>query len=92
MKTVDAKDMTTDDLAIALMKRLCHSDPLPITELTRSLGIQRSQLERLLALMGHSDALGGLDYVQEIHDGHRALVSLTDKGRALCADNRATRE
>lgn len=83
--------MTTDDLAIALMERLCHSDPLPITDIARSLGIQRSQLERLLALMGTSEALGGLGYVREIHEGLLVLVSLTDKGRALCADNQATR-
>ena len=84
--------MTTDDLAIALMERLCHSDPLPITDITRSLGIQRSQLERLLALMGTSEALGGLGYVREVNEGRRVLITLTDKGKALCADNQATQQ
>ncbi len=82
--------MTTDDLAIALMEQLCHSSPLPITDITRSLGIQRSQLERLLALMGASEALGGLGYVREVNEGHRVLITITDKGKALCADNQAT--
>jgi len=83
--------MTTDDLAVALMKRLCHSELLSVMDLTRSLGIQRSQLERLLALMGTSEALGGLDYVREVREGSRVLVGLTDKGRALCADNQDTK-
>lgn len=82
--------MTTEDLdiealVIALMKQLCLSGPVRVMELTQSLGIRRSQTERLLALLGRSEALGGLDYVHEIHSGSVVLIDLTDKGRGLCA-------
>jgi hypothetical protein len=85
-------EMSTDDLAIALMSALCNAGALGVMDLTRTLGIRRSQTERLLALMGTSEALGGLGYVEEVTEGGLVLVRLTEKGRALCADNLVKKE
>lgn len=83
------EDQDIDALVIALMSQLCHSEPMRVMELTKALGIQRSQTERLLALLGRSEALGGLDYVQEIHKGGSLLIGLTNRGRDLCAQRQS---
>jgi len=82
---MSTEDLDIEALVIALMERLCLSGPMRAMELTRSLGLRHSQTERLLAFLGRSEALGGLDYVHEIHKGHVVLIDLTDKGKALCA-------
>ncbi len=89
---MEQRETSTDELAVALMSALCESGMRTVMDLTRELGIRRSQMERLLALMGSSEALGGLDYIEEVAEGGQVLVRLTEKGRALCADNPAQKE
>ncbi|UEO00821.1 hypothetical protein [Acidiferrobacter thiooxydans] len=77
-------DEATEDMAIALMQALCAEGALSLARAAKDLNIRRSQLERLLALLGHTDGFGGLGYVrQEEHQG-RIMVTLTAKGRELC--------
>ncbi|MHB8253057.1 MAG: hypothetical protein ACYDEV_05030 [Acidiferrobacter sp.] len=74
-----------DNLIVALMRELCLSEPVSMAKVTKTVGIRRSQMERLLALLGSSEVLGGLDLVRQETRGPRVMVGLTEKGRALCA-------
>ncbi|MHB8248207.1 MAG: hypothetical protein ACYDCX_04910 [Acidithiobacillus sp.] len=80
-----AMDTQIDDLVIALLQQLCAEEPLSLARANKALGIRRSQMDRLLLLLGHSEILGGLGYIYREEQGGRPVIRLTDKGRALCA-------
>lgn len=80
-----AMDTQIDDLVIALLQQLCAEDPLSLARANKALGIRRSQMERLLLFLGHSEMLGGLGYIYQAEQGGRPVIRLTDKGKVLCA-------
>ncbi|MHB1203051.1 MAG: hypothetical protein ACYCZC_07910 [Acidithiobacillus sp.] len=80
-----AMDTQIDDLVIALLQQLCAEGPLSLARANKALGIRRSQMDRLLLLLGHSEMLGGLGYIYQAEQGGRPVIRLTDKGKALCA-------
>ncbi len=74
-----------EDLAVALLQLLCrHGGTLSATVAADHLKLRRSQLERLILLLGEDPYLGGLGYLAPEEDGLRLRLRLTEKGKALC--------
>lgn len=48
---------------------------------SKQLGLARSELQRLLAVLGEDAALGGLGLVRTTTDGARDRLALTPRGR-----------
>jgi DNA-binding IclR family transcriptional regulator len=48
---------------------------------SKQLGLARSELQRLLAVLGEDPALGGLGLVRTTADGAREHLALTPRGR-----------
>jgi metal-dependent hydrolase (beta-lactamase superfamily II) len=86
------EESTMENLVIALMQALCAEQVLSLAKTGKLLGIRRSQLERLLLLLGHTDSWGGMDYVAQEEQRGRPVIILTEKGRALCAQMQAAAE
>lgn len=87
-----SEESAMENLVIALMQALCAEQVLSLAKIGKHLGIRRSQLERLLLLLGHSDGWGGMDYVVQEEQRGRSVITLTEKGRALCAQMQASAE
>ncbi|BBF66519.1 hypothetical protein [Acidithiobacillus ferridurans] len=75
----------TEDLVIALMQALCSEKALSLARIGKQLDLRRSQLERLLLLLGHDECWGGMGYVAQEEQRGRPVITLTEKGQALCA-------
>ncbi|RBL99894.1 hypothetical protein C3R74_10030 [Acidithiobacillus ferridurans] len=80
-----------EDLAIALLRMLCTEGPVSVARACKSLGLPRSQMERLLLLLGNSEQWGGL-YVRPEEQRGRTVITLTSEGRTLCAQMQAATE
>ena len=74
-----------EDLVVALLQLLCESGGvISLAAAARRLSLRRSQLERLILLVGDDPCLGGLGYAVREEKELRATLRLTDKGEALC--------
>ncbi len=49
------------------------------------MNLRRSQLERLLLLLGENESWGGMGYLTQSEQRGRAVILLTQKGKDLCA-------
>ena len=85
-------DAAPEDLIIALLRMLCTEGPVSVARACKSLGLPRSQMERLLLLLGCSEQWGGLRYVRPEERRGRTVITLTSEGRALCAQMQAATE
>ena len=85
-------DAAPEDLIIALLRMLCTEGPVSVARACKSLGLPRSQMERLLLLLGSSEQWGGLHYVRPEEQQGRTVITLTSEGRALCAQMQAATE
>lgn len=74
------------------MQALFAEGTLSLGRIAKELNIRRSQLERLLVLLGHAEGFGGLDYVHQEERQGRVVVTLTEKGRALCVQTQTKAE
>ncbi len=75
----------TEDLVIALMQALCSEKALSLAKVGKQFDLRRSQLERLLLLLGYDERWGGMGYVAQEEQRGRPVITLTEKGQALCA-------
>lgn len=73
-----------EDLALALLQALREEDGQSMARIAKRLGVGQSALLRVLAALGAGSQTGGLDLVTREDVGGRALLRLTDAGRALC--------
>ncbi|RNF82635.1 hypothetical protein [Montanilutibacter psychrotolerans] len=73
------------DPALALLQLLAVEDGQSIHRVAKRLGLEISQLQRLLTALGDNPQLGGLDLIEQRRDGERTLLFLTERGRVLCA-------
>ena len=85
-------DAAPEDLIIALLQMLCTEGPVSVARACKSLGLPRSQMERLLLLLGSSEQWGGLHYVCPEEQRGRTIITLTSEGRALCVQMQAATE
>ena len=74
-------------LSVALLAELAlHAEPVSTARLTKKLGVRMSSLLRCVTYLSE-DQIGdqaGMGWVRLIQDGDRALLVLTEKGRAAC--------
>ncbi|MBL8509906.1 hypothetical protein [Chitinimonas sp. JJ19] len=71
-------------MTLALLQLLLEEDGLSIHKACKRLGLSLSELKRLLAGLGDSPQLQGLDLVRSTEERGRLRLWLTDKARALC--------
>ena len=88
----NAPGAATEDLIIALLQILCAEGQVSVARACKALGLPRSQMERLLLLLGCSEQWGGLHYVRPETQRGRTVITLTSEGRALCAQMQAAME
>jgi len=78
-------DATMDESVPRLLQLLSDEGEVSMQRATKRLGVSTSELRRMLASLGDDARYDGLDLVVARRDGERIVLSLTDKGRALCA-------
>lgn len=69
------------DPASFLLDLLSHEDGISAARACKRLGLSRSELQRLLALLGDDAQLGGLDLVRVAHDDGRDTLWLSERAR-----------
>ena len=72
----------------ALMRQLEGRDEASAARVAKALALSRSELQRLLAVLGEDAVLGGLGLVAQRGQGGRQLLSLTPRGREWLARHR----
>lgn len=65
----------------ALLRYLADHGDASAARVCKQLGLARSELQRLLAVLGDDAALGGLGLVRATEDGSRDRLALTARGR-----------
>lgn len=75
----------SDELATRLLALLVQEDGMSAAKAAKKLGLSMSQLQRLLASLSDSAALGGLNLISTTEDEGRLLLWLTPKGRQFFA-------
>lgn len=68
--------------AAALLALVAAQEGLSAARACKRLGLSRSELQRLLALLGAADTLGGLDLLEVRDAGERATLWLSARARA----------
>lgn len=74
-----------EDLVVLLLQILCQEQAVSLAKIGKQMQLRRSQLERLLLLLGENEAWGGLGYLTQNEQRGRAMIMLTAKGKDLCA-------
>lgn len=69
--------------ALALLREIAELGEMSTARVAKRLGLQQSQLQRLLSVLGADPSVGGLDLVEVVPDGARTLLRLTPQGRDL---------
>ena len=64
-----------------LMRFVAGQEGASTARASKQLGLARSELQRLLAVLGEDAALGGLGLVRTTTDGARDCLVLTPRGR-----------
>jgi hypothetical protein len=82
-------EQNLEDLVITLMQMICCEKTLSLAKIGKQLDLRRSQLERLLLLLGHDERWGGMGYLAQEEQRGRPVITLTEKGQALCAQMQA---
>ncbi|MBW3550348.1 MAG: helix-turn-helix domain-containing protein [Proteobacteria bacterium] len=74
-----------EEPGLRLLRLLSEEDGQTLHRIARSLAVDLSEVQRLLAQLGNDPRYDGLDLVTLSHDGQRLRLWLTDKGKRLCA-------
>ncbi|MBU2742110.1 MULTISPECIES: hypothetical protein [Acidithiobacillus] len=85
MTSESAPESATEDLVIALLQALCHEPVISLAKIGKQMNLRRSQLERLLLLLGENESWGGMGYLTQSEQRGRTVILLTQKGKDLCA-------
>nr|WP_226831111.1 MULTISPECIES: hypothetical protein [Acidithiobacillus] len=56
-----------------------------MAKIGKQMNLRRSQLERLLLLLGENESWGGMGYLTQSEQRGRTVILLTQKGKDLCA-------
>ena len=64
-----------------LMRFIAGHEGASAARISKQLGLARSELQRLLAVLGDDPALGGLGLVRATAEGARDRLALTPHGR-----------
>ena len=74
----------SQDAALALLQLLAQHNDVSLPRAAKRLSMSTSELQRLLVALSNDPRFDGLDLVEQHRDGERALLRLTERGRALC--------
>ncbi|ACH83584.1 hypothetical protein F6A13_06885 [Acidithiobacillus sp. 'AMD consortium'] len=85
MTTESVPESATEDWVIALLQALCNEPVISLAKIGKQMNLRRSQLERLLLLLGENESWGGMGYLTQSEQRGRAVILLTQKGKDLCA-------
>ena len=64
-----------------LMRFVAAHEGASAARVSKQLGLARSELQRMLAVLGEDPALGGLGLLRTTADGARECLALTPRGR-----------
>jgi DNA-binding IclR family transcriptional regulator len=73
------------DYVPMLLHLLAGNDDVSLPRAAKRLGLQASELQRLLTALGADPRYDGLGLIEQRSEGGRTLLRLTARGRALCA-------